>query len=103
MLPLFVPWPVLDPAATAESKIEGANVLTVGEFERLAAQDHVLELLVVHGLIIVDPLEVFFVLHIQITLHTILEGESLVTADHEADHGVDKACHTTYQRESLVE
>ena len=56
----------------------------------------------VHGFFIVEPLEVFFVLHIQIALHTILEREGLVTADHEADHGVDKACHTTYQRKCLV-
>ena len=41
LLPPLVPWPVFDPTATAESEIEGADVLTVREFERLAAEDHV--------------------------------------------------------------
>ena len=103
MLPLFVPWPVLDPTATAESEIEGANVLTVRKFERLSAEDHVFELLLPHGVFVVDPLEVIFVLRIQLALHTILEREGLVTADNQADHGVDEADHTTDQRESLVE
>ena len=102
LLALDVPWPLLDPTATAQSKPIKAYVLPVRELQGFSVQNDLLQLLLVILFWVVGALEFFLVLRVERLIHTILESEFLITANDYRDERVDEARHTTYYRKSLV-
>ena len=64
-LALGVPGPVFDPTATAEGEPVGTYVLPVGELQRLAIQNDLLQLLLVLVLRVVGALEFVFILRVE--------------------------------------